>query len=275
MPLKTIVITGSQTGMGYATRQLLETCGVRVIGVSNVGNAEVIADLSTDAGVDDAFAGIEALTAGRVDGVFANAGVDSENAPLTFGLNYFGIVRLLEALRPSLARSGDGRVVVNASNSVVVTPAIPQEVVDALLAGDRPRALALIAGTPQVTYQVSKAAIAQWVRTQATSPRWAGSGISMNAIAPGVVMTELLEEVIKDPAKAAAIQALPQPLGQWPGPQHIAPLVKFLLVDDARFMVGQFLVIDGGTEATWRGPDAPRLWDIPIEEFMQLLERPR
>ena len=121
--MRTIVITGSQTGMGYATRRLLETSGVRVIGVSNVGDAEVVADLSTEAGVDGAIAGIEALSQGRLGGVFANAGADSEHAPLTFGLNYFGIVRLLEALRPSLARSGDGRVVVNASNSVVVTPA--------------------------------------------------------------------------------------------------------------------------------------------------------
>jgi NAD(P)-dependent dehydrogenase (short-subunit alcohol dehydrogenase family) len=271
--MKTIVITGSQTGMGYATRQLLEAVGVRVIGVSNVGDAEVIADLSTDDGVDDAIAGIEAMSQGQIDGVFANAGVDSENARLVFGLNYFGIVRMLETLRPSLARSGEGRVVVNASNSVVITPGIPQDVVDALVSNDRLKAIALIAAQPQWTYQVSKAAITRWVRTHATSPQWAGSGISMNVLAPGVVMTALIGHDLKDPRKAAGIQGLPKPLGSVPGPQHIAPLVKFLLVEDARFIVGQFLIIDGGTEAAWRGADAPRPWDITTEEFGRLLRR--
>ena len=50
--MKTIVITGSQTGMGLATRTLLERSGVRVIGVSDKGDAEVIADLSTEAGAE-------------------------------------------------------------------------------------------------------------------------------------------------------------------------------------------------------------------------------
>lgn len=121
---------------------------------------------------------------------------------------------------------------------------------------------------------VSKAAITRWVRTHAASPRWAGQGISMNLLAPGVVMTELIERDMKDPRKAAGIHALPRPLGRVPGPESIAPLVKFLLVDDARFIVGQFLVIDGGVEAAWRGQDAPRAWEIGVEEFRRLLGRP-
>lgn len=272
--MKTIVVTGSQTGMGWATRTLLERSGVRVIGVSDKGDAEVIADLSTEAGVDEAVARVEALSDGPIDGVFANAGVDSENAPLVFGLNYFGIVRMLQALRPSLARSGDGRVVVNASNSVVITPGIPQNVVDALLDGDRDKALTLIATQAQWTYQVSKAAITRWVRTQATSHAWAGSGISMNLLAPGVVMTQLLEHDMQDPRKAAGIKSLPMPLGRFARPEDVAPLVKFLLVDDSRFIVGQYLVIDGGTEAAWRGQETPRTWDISMEEFRAQLKRP-
>jgi NAD(P)-dependent dehydrogenase (short-subunit alcohol dehydrogenase family) len=272
--VKTIVITGSQTGMGWATRELLERTGVRVIGVSDKGDAEVIADLSTEAGVDEAVARVDALSNGAIDGVFANAGVDSENAPLVFGLNYFGIVRMLQALRPSLARSGDGRVVVNASNSVVITPGIPQDVVDALLADDRARAMTLIAARTQWTYQASKAAITRWVRKQAPSQPWAGSGISMNVLAPGVVMTQLIEHDMQDPRKAAGIKALPMPLGCFAGPENVAPLVKFLLVDDSRFIVGQYLVIDGGTEAAWRGHESPKSWDISMEEFRSQLTRP-
>jgi NAD(P)-dependent dehydrogenase (short-subunit alcohol dehydrogenase family) len=201
--MKTIVITGSQTGMGWATRKLLERTGVRVIGVSDTGDAEVIADLSTEAGVEEAVARIEALSDGPIDGVFANAGVDSENAPLVFGLNYFGIVRMLDA--------------------------------------------------------------------KAASQRWAGSG--MNVLAPGVVMTQLIERDMLDPRKAAGIKALPMPLGSFPGPENVASLVRFLLVDDARFIVGQYLIIEGGTEVALRGHDLPRSWDIAMEEFRTLLLR--
>lgn len=270
--MKTIVVTGSQSGMGLSTRQLLERSGVRVIGVSNVGDADVLADLSTDAGVDDAVARVLALCDGRLDGVFANAGVDSENAPLVFGLNFLGVVRLLRGLRPALMHSGDGRVVVNTSNSVVVTPGIPLDAVEALLAGDLPQAFALIEPHSQWTYQVSKVAMARWVRRNAATAEWAGSGISMNAIAPGVVMTPLVEHDMKDPRKAAGIQSMPRPLGAFAGPDNIAPLVKFLLTDDARFIVGQFLIIDGGMEAVLRPDDAPQTWGIDLDAFRARLQ---
>lgn len=269
--MKTVVITGSQTGMGFAARQLLESTGVRVIGVSNTGDPEIIADLSTEAGVDQAIREIERISGGQLHGVFANAGVDCENAALVFGLNYFGVIRLLEGLNPMLACSGDGRVVINASNSVVITPGIPQEIVDALLADDRDRAFSLISKQPQSTYQVSKAAITRWARQRATSPHWAGSGISMNILAPGVVMTALIAEDMKNPRKAAAINALPKPLGRVAKPENIAPLIKFLLLDDSSFIVGQVLIIDGGTEAVFRGNDVPSAWDIGLEEFRKIM----
>lgn len=260
--------------MGFAARQLLEASGVRVIGVSNTGDAEIIADLSTEVGVDQAIQEIQRLTGGRVDGVFANAGVDGEDAALVFGLNYFGVIRLLEGLHPMLTHSGDGRVVINASNSVVITPGIPQEVVDALLADDRDRALSLISKQPHSTYQVSKSAITRWARLNATSSHWAGSGISMNILAPGVVMTALIAEDMKNPRKAAAINALPKPLGKVAQPENIAPLVKFLMLEDSTFILGQVLIIDGGTEAVFRGNDTPSAWDIGLEEFRDMISNP-
>ena len=130
---KTIVITGSQTGMGFSTRQLLEKNGVKVIGVSNSGDPEINADLSTKEGVDYAVSEIIKLSNGQIDGVFANAGVDNENAELVFGVNYFGIIQMLTSLQPYLKKSNNGRVVINASNSVVITPGIPSDAVDALL----------------------------------------------------------------------------------------------------------------------------------------------
>lgn len=267
---KTIVVTGSQSGMGYASRLLLEKNGARVIGVTNTDGAEVTADLSTPEGVDYAVQEIVKLSGGKIDGVFANAGVDSSNAALVFGLNYFGIIRLLNALQPYLEKSDNGRVVINASNSVIITPGIPNDVVEALLEMDKDKAIALNQKNPFWTYQASKTAITKWVRQNAFKKEWAGSNISMNLIAPGVVLTPLIEHDMKDPVKAKGINMLPKPTGDFPEAENIAPLVKFLLLDDSRFIIGQYIIIDGGTEVTWRGNEHPKTWDISLEDFRKL-----
>lgn len=267
---KTVVITGSQSGMGLATRLFLEENGVKIIGVSNTDDAEIQADLATEEGVDQAIERIIQLSGGKIDGVFANAGVGGENAPLVFGLNFFGIIRLLNGLQPYLKKSENGRVVVNASNSVVISPGIPTDAVDALMAFDKEKAFELIRKNPFWTYQVSKAAITKWVRQNAFKEEWAGSNISMNLIAPGVVLTPLIEQDLKDPRKAEGINKLPRPLGDYCKPENIAPLVKFLLIDDSRFIIGQYIVIDGGIEVTWRGNDHPKTWDVSFEDFAKL-----
>jgi NAD(P)-dependent dehydrogenase (short-subunit alcohol dehydrogenase family) len=267
---KTIVITGSQTGMGLSTRQLLEKNGSKVIGVSNSGDPEIIADLSTKEGVEYAVSEIIKLSNGQIDGVFANAGVDNENAQLVFGLNYFGIIQMLNSLHPYLKKSSNARIVINASNSVVITPGIPEEVVDALLNFEKEKAISLIKNNPYYAYQVSKVAITKWARQNAHKAEWAGNNISMNIIAPGVVLTPLIEHDMKDPRKAAGINMLPKPIGEFPKPENIAPLVKFLLLDDSRFIIGQYIIIDGGTEVSWREKDSPKTWDISFEDFGKL-----
>lgn len=264
---RTIVITGSSTGMGLASRKLLEKNDARIIGVSNTPGEEVTADLSTNDGVDYAVREIIRLCEGKLDGVFANAGVDNENAELVFGLNYFGIIRFLEQLQPYLKKTNNGRVLINASNSVVITPAIPGEVVDALLALDKERAYSLVKQTPHWTYQISKVAITKWARKTSVGENWAGSKISMNILAPGLVLTTLIDHDMKDPRKAAGINKLPKPLGEIPKPEDIAPLVKFLLLDDSRFIVGQYIIIDGGTEAAWKSNDYPTTWNISLDDF--------
>jgi len=269
-PSITIVITGSQTGMGLASRLYFEQHGVQIIGVTNTDDAEIQADLSTIEGVDQAVQEIVKLSNGKIDGIFANAGAGGENASLVFGLNFIGIVRMLEGLQPYLKQSGNGRVVINASNSVVITPGIPNEVVDALVNFDLDSAFELIKEKPFWTYQVSKTAITKWARQNAFKEAWAGSNISMNLIAPGVVLTPMIEHDLKDPRKAEGINKLPRPLGDFCKPENIAPLVKFLLVDDSRFIIGQYIVIDGGTEVTWRGDEHPKTWDISFEDFAKL-----
>ncbi|WP_100628246.1 SDR family oxidoreductase [Algoriphagus formosus] len=266
---KNIIVTGSSSGMGKASKELLQEFGANVIGISQVAGEEIQADLSSQEGVKQAIEQIIHLTGGKVDGVFANAGMDNENAELVFGLNYFGIIQLLEGLKPYLSKNKNGRVLINSSNSVVVTPEIPLEPVEALLAMDKAKAMKLMSKYPHWTYQVSKTAITFWARKAASS--WAESGISMNILAPGAVLTPLIENDLKDPRKAAGINMLPKPLGSIPKPEDIAPLVKFLLLDNSKFIVGQYIIIDGGTEATWKSADFPKTWDISLDDFRKKL----
>jgi len=270
--MKTAVVTGSESGMGLAIRRELVAQGWRVLGVDLPGKgAEVEADLSTAAGRDGAAAAILAASGGRLDGVAANAGVDVPRPELVLGLNYHGVVDLLNRLRPALATARGARVAVNVSNSIFVTPGIPTEPVDALLGGNTGEAIRLLRSAPQLAYVVSKLATARWIRRVAPTADWAGSGISLNGVCPGAVRTPLLEHDLGDPAKGPIIERLPRPLGEFTPPEAVARLFEFLLGDGGRFLVGQLLVIDGGNEAAWRGADTPQPWDIDGADFMKLI----
>jgi NAD(P)-dependent dehydrogenase (short-subunit alcohol dehydrogenase family) len=270
--MRTAVVTGSQSGMGLAIRQELESKGWRVLGVDLPGKgAEVTADLSNDAGRAAAARAILAESGGKLDGVAANAGVDVPKPELVFGLNYFGVVDLLGRLRPALVAAGRSRVAVNVSNSIYVTPGIPPAPVQALLDGNAIRAAWLLEAQPALAYQVSKLAVARWIRETAPSADWAGSGISLNGVCPGAVLTPLLEHDLADPRKGPMIRKLPRPLGEFTPPRAVAELFEFLLSERARFLVGQLICVDGGNEAAWRAGDWPRAWDIEIPAFRRLI----
>ena len=270
--MPTAVVTGSQSGMGLAIREELESKGWRVLGVDLPGKgAEVAADLSTDAGRAAAAEAAISASGGRLDGVAANAGVDVPRPEMVFGLNYLGVVDLLGRLRPALAAAGRSRVAVNVSNSILVTPGIPPAAVQSLLDGNPIRAARLLEAQPALAYQVSKMAVARWIRESAPTATWAGAGISVNGVCPGPVMTPLLERDLADPRKGPVIQRLPRPLGEFTSPEAVASLFEFLLSERAQFLVGQLICIDGGMEAAWRAGDWPRAWDIEIPAFRRLI----
>jgi NAD(P)-dependent dehydrogenase (short-subunit alcohol dehydrogenase family) len=197
--------------------------------------------------------------------------VDNNNARLVFGLNYFGVVHVLEGLHKALASNEGSRVVITASNSIVITPEIPIGVAEALNNNNLDEAIALISGKEKASYPSSKLAIVRWMRSVAATKKWAGCNISMNAIAPGAVLTPLLQHDLADPRKAGFINALPRPLGEWPKPEDVAKVVRFLVSEDARYMIGQVIFVDGGTEACWRNTDYPQPWTISSNDFMKKL----
>jgi len=257
--MRTVVVTGSASGMGAATKARLEAAGDRVIGV-DINGADVVADLGTAEGRQAAIDGVGALT-DSLDGLVTWAGLPGlteRPGSLLASVNYFGSIALLEGLRPLLAKGDRPSAVAISSNSTTVQPGVPMDVVQACLAGDEPAARAAAdAASSLASYPATKTAIAWWVRRNAPTDAWAGAGITLNAVAPGAVETPLLQASREDPTVGSMIDAFPIPVGRKGTADELAAFVQFLLGPDARFFCGSVVFVDGGTDAQMRADDFP------------------
>lgn len=261
----TVAVTGSASGIGAAVTARLAADGVRVVGVDR-REAEVVADLSTPDGRVAAVTGVLERCGDGLDGLVTCAGMGGlpdRAGSLLVEVNYFGTVEMLTGLRPALAAGTSPAAVAIASNAATIQPGVPDGLVAALLAGDRPTARAQADEAGSVAaYAATKVAVARWARRQATAGAWAGAGIRLNAVAPGMVATPLVDEQRADATMAPLLDALPIPLGRPARPEELAAVVAFLLGDGASFLCGTVLLADGGSEALLR-PDAwPAPWDL-------------
>jgi NAD(P)-dependent dehydrogenase (short-subunit alcohol dehydrogenase family) len=262
----TITVTGSASGMGAATAARLGAAGHTIIGV-DLRDADVIADLSTADGRRAAIRSVAEACAGVLDGLVTFAGVPGyggRSGSLVASTNYFGTVELLAGLRPLLAAGTEPAAVAISSNSTTCQPGIPVDLIDACLDGDEDRArdLADKAGA-LVTYPAAKTAVARWVRRNATTAQWAGAGIRLNAIAPGMIDTPMVAEGKADPEIGPMLDQFPIPVGRPGRADEIAALVQFLLGPDSRFFCGSVVFADGGTDALLRTDDWPAPWELP------------
>jgi NAD(P)-dependent dehydrogenase (short-subunit alcohol dehydrogenase family) len=257
--VRTYVVTGSASGIGRATCERLEADGHRVIDV-DLHDASIVADLAKPSGRRAMVEEVTVASGGVVDAVIANAGTQA-SPELCVSVNHFGAVATAEGLRPLLAESAAPRVVVTASSSVLNghTP----ELVEACLAGEEERAVAIaLVGHELLAYPSTKRALARWVRREAIRPEWAGAGIALNAVAPGIVETPLLAPLLGDPAMVELMDAaVPMPLGGRCQPEHVAEVIAFLAAATTERIAGQVLFVDGGADAVLRGDD---VWGPPV-----------
>ncbi|MFE3543776.1 SDR family oxidoreductase [Nocardia sp. NPDC059177] len=259
------VVTGSASGMGQAVVAILREQGHTVLGV-DLRDAEIIADLATPAGRRTALSEVLAASDGTLDGAVLAAGVGPapgrERPRLIFEVNYHGVVDLLVGLRPALAAATDAKVVVFGSNSTTTTPLVPGRTIRALLAGDTDRALRPLRifgrNAAAIAYGASKIAVTRWARRHAVTADWAGAGIRLNVLAPGAVLTPLLETQLATPAEAKLIRRFPVPIGGFGDPRRLAEWAVFMLSDAAQFLCGSVVFVDGGSDAYFRPDDWPR-----------------
>jgi NAD(P)-dependent dehydrogenase (short-subunit alcohol dehydrogenase family) len=252
---RTYVVTGSESGMGRATRARLLNRGHRVIGVDIATSADVSVDLASADGRVAMVAEVDRLSDGVVDGVIACAGVGSAFPIATrVRLNYFGAVGTLEGLRPLLSRSVSPRAVTVGSFAMIMDR--HDATVEACLLGDEDAAIAAASLSEQHCYASTKLALARWVRREAPTPEWAGQGINLNAVAPGIVRTAFNEHLLREPGAVDAMLSLvPMPLRGPGSPEDIAALLDWLTHPENMLVTGQVIFIDGGADVVVRKDD--------------------
>ena len=232
-----------------------------------------MADLSTPDGRRQAVAAATERSGGALAGIVTCAGLagtPDRTGSLLAAVNYFGTVDLLEGLRPLLAPGG--AAVAISSNSTTVQPAVPADLVEALLRGDEELSARIADSRGSlVAYPATKLAVAHWVRRQATGPDWAGSGLRLNAIAPGMIDTPMVAGMRADPEAGPLLDMLPIPVGRPGRPEEIAALVDLLLGPDGAFFCGSVVFCDGGSDALLRTNDWPAAWDISVRDLGQQL----
>ncbi|TDD91080.1 SDR family oxidoreductase [Actinomadura darangshiensis] len=253
---RTIAVSGTASGIGKALAGMLRDAGDTVIGI-DLRDADVCADLSVPEGRAGAVAQTLEKAGGRLDAVVACAGV-SDFTVMPVKVNFFGVVGLLEGLRPALAAAEAPRAAV--VGSISGTHPVDDDVVRACLEGDEPAALAAAAkveesGAGGRLYPSSKSSLAQWMRRVCVTPEWAGAGIPLNAIAPGVVKTPMTTPLFEDEAMFKVMnEAVPMPLNGYADPEVIAEALRWLVSPSNTHMTGQVIYVDGGAEPTLRGP---------------------
>lgn len=237
---KTAVVTGGNSGIGYATAKQFKEAGAEVIITGR--DADKVASAAFELGVTGIVADVINLTAidrlveqvktefGNIDILFVNAGI-FKPAPLgqtseemfdnQMGINFKGAVFTIEKFLPLI---NDGGSIINLSSINAYT------------------------GMPNTAiYAASKAALNSYTRTAATelAPR----KIRVNAVNPGPVYTPIFaktgmpEEQLNE-FSAAIVNRIP--LKRFGQPEDIAKLVSFLASDDASFITGSEYNIDGG-----------------------------
>ena len=232
---KVAIITGAASGIGKATVELFRREGAIVIGADVAEGADVGADAGSEADVK-ALVDQAVAEHGGLDIFFANAGISGGFASISeqtaedwaeiLRVNLIGPFLAVKYAAPAIARRGGGSIVCTAS-----------------VAGLR-------AGAGGAAYSASKAGVINLIQTAAQ--QLSESGVRVNAICPGLIetgMTRPIYEMARASGQADRLGEL-NPLRRGGDPDEIAKAALFLASDEASYVNGAALVVDGGLSSS-------------------------
>ncbi len=254
---KRFVVTGAASGMGNATAAKLCKQGAEVYSLDRNDPAAPVAahfpvDLSNPENIDSVVRQLD----GRFDGLLNIAGVPGGKLPndFVFSVNFLGLRHLTEALEPRLNPGGS---VINVSSNGDVMWPTRKEIHKGLMA-----AASFNEGLEwyrQVqpegkAYNFSKEAVSYYTLTKALN--FAQKGLRINAVCPGMTNTPIIGDFM-DVMSEDRIERIKNLVGGWAEPEDIADVIVFLTSDEARFVNGQTIDVDGGLKAGMAAGDVP------------------
>ena len=232
------LITGAARGIGFSCAERLIADGATVIGcdvneaegklaLEALGATYVNCDVGDKAAVDVMIAKI-VTDHGKLDILVSNAAlihkdefleISEEDFDRVLRVNLKGVFLTGQAAARQMAEQGSGAII-NMS-SINGTVAIPN----------------------QVPYVAAKGGVEQLTKLMALS--LAPNGVRVNAVAPGTILTEMAKTIMTDDAVRRMIMSR-TPLGRTGDPSEIASVVSFLASDDASYVTGETIIVDGG-----------------------------
>jgi len=247
---KVAIVTGGSSGIGLATARMFAAAGARVVVADISDGTSVAAEIEgsyvacdvTDADSVDRMVASTVDKHARLDLFFNNAGIemhgsivdtDREQHRKLIDVNVNGVYYGLQASIKAMLKN-DGPI----RGAIVNTASV-----------------AGITGVPGMsTYNASKFAVVGLTRNAAVE--YGAAGIRVNCVCPGIIRTPMGEAAISElggPEALEAIGAAAHPLGRIGEPEDVARLVTFLMSDDASFISGAAVTVDGAMSAGFGG----------------------
>lgn len=255
------IVTGAANGIGRATARQVAKAGyaVALIDVDAEGLSRIAAEIEAAGGTAKVFAGSVAdadlraevfgflqESGARLDVLVNVAGIGPkqklpvediglEGSMNVFDVNMFAPFQLIQAAVPLMKRQRYGRIV-NVASTSAINPSAPGNTLYAMTKG------AIAALTRQLIMEVS------------------AHGITCNAIAPGFILTPLIEKrfALAEDRETAISRVLHHiPVGRMGQPEDIAHVVDFLIKPESSFLTGQMIVCDGGMTVVTNVSDVP------------------